>query len=91
MTVAYVNLSEDVVTASVEGVGASVPRQVYALTPDGPANSSSVLLNGSPLSYSGGRLSPLTPVTVTDPTVPLLLPAHSYGFVVFPNAPNPCA
>ncbi len=56
ITIAYVNLSPEAVEATVAGVGAAVPRHVYALTPNGPANSTSVLLNGQPLTYSNGVL-----------------------------------
>jgi hypothetical protein len=78
----------------VAGLGgaAPVPRLEYLLSPlGGQLNASSMLLNGAQLVYSGpGRASPLTPAVVTQPAAPLVLQPQTYGFVVFPDAANPC-
>jgi len=95
VTLAFVNVSPNVTyqlsVGSSSGAALSVPRQEYHITPNGPTNSSTVLLNGDLLTYGGpGKLSPAPPVVVTDPTAPLLIAPLSVGFVVFPDAANSC-
>ena len=91
VTFALVNLSPD--TAAVvtfEGIGAEVPRHEYVLSPDGAPNARGVLLNGSPLSFGGGVLSPTPPRVVTDSSIPFTLLARTYAFVSFPLASTEC-
>ncbi len=93
VTVAYVNLSPNATyTATVSVAPSGVPRDEYILTAvAGDLSASAIQLNGVKLTYtSGGHMSPIVPRHVTDPTTPLLLPPHSYGFVVYPEAANPC-
>jgi heparanase len=91
-TFALINLSADsAATLTFSGVGASVPRNEYLLTPvDGVSNARAVLLNGAPLTFEQGVLSPTPPRVVTDPTVPFILPPHTYAFVSFPDASTSC-
>ncbi len=98
VTLAFVNpsLAEvSVVPGAVDVLGAETassfplfPRQEYILTADaGDETKQSMLLNGQLLTYGGGsKLGPSPPRTVTSDMEPLVLPPHSYGFVVFENA-----
>ena len=45
-----------------------------------------MLLNGALLAYEGGVLTPIEPRAITDPTVPLILAARSYGFFTLEGA-----
>lgn len=94
LTIAWVNLSPSTTyTINVPGIDSSnwVPREEYILTsPDNNLASQTILLNNNPLTFSNGQLSPLIPVTVMDPSVAWTVPPLSYGYTVFPNAPNPC-
>jgi heparanase len=92
VAVAWVNLANETsYTVDVTGLaaGAPVPRHEYHLTAV-PGDYRGIALNGAQLTYAGGALSPTPPVVVTDPSVPLVLAPHTYGFVVFPAAPSPC-
>ncbi len=93
VTVAFINLSNSTAyQLALSGIPSPVPRHEYVLSPaDGVETTRDVLLNGSPLTFADGTLSPTPPAVVTDPSVPLVLQPHTYGYVVFPDAPNPCA
>lgn len=69
------------------GVPPAAPRLEYVLTPDGAPDSKRVLLNGAPLTFVDGALSP-TPPRVAQ-AAPLLLAPHTIGFVVYPSARLP--
>jgi hypothetical protein len=91
LSIAYVNPSEAAVSVVVldseAGALPMAPRAEWLLQSGGQQlNSTAVLLNGQPLTYAGGVLSPIEPHTVTDPSAPLLLPAHSYGFFTLEGA-----
>ena len=92
LSVAYVNPSDAAVAVRVVGGegGAPLPmapRAEWALQSGGPLlNSSRVLLNGAPLEYAGGALTPIEPRAVADPAAPLVLAARSYGFFTLEGA-----
>lgn len=83
VALAYVNLENATATVNVRFVGAPMPsrRLEYVLTSAGALNASAVLLNGQALTTA---LQPLQPVSHSSAS-PLTLPAHSYGFILFPN------
>ena len=87
VAVEYVNFNNasayttDVV---IDGVAPPSPRLEYMLTPTGgDYGTRSLLLNGSPLTFEGGVLSPTPPHTGSGG---LVLAPKSLGFVVYPNA-----
>ena len=91
LSVAYVNPSGAAVAVEVAGAGGApypmAPRAEWALQSGGPAlNATRMLLNGAPLAYAGGVLTPIEPRAVTDPSAPLLIAAHSYGFFTLQGA-----
>jgi hypothetical protein len=96
LTVAYVNPADAAVSVEVVDAAAraapfpAAPRAVWALQSGGPAlNSSRVLLNGAPLAFEGGTLSPIEPRTVTDASSPIFLAGRSYGFFTLEGASVP--
>lgn len=88
VTLSLLNVGDAAVDVDVQGVGASVPRQEYHLTPgDGGNLQSAVMeLSGKPLQLQQGALPPLVGVTVTDRSTKLTLQAHRIAYVVFPDA-----
>lgn len=92
VTVALLNLDAAApATVTFSGVGSPVPRLEYVLSPAGGApDARAILLNGAPLTFEGGVLSPTTPRNVTDASEPFTLMPRTYAFVVFPDAPTQC-
>ena len=94
LTVAYVNPGDAAVSVEVVGAAAAAaplfpaaPRAEWALQSGGPGLSSTrMLLNGAPLTYAGGALSPIEPRAVTDPRAPIVLAGRSYGFFTLEGA-----
>ena len=87
VALAYINLDPvNFASLHVAGIDAT-PREEYHLTAVGGAlREQAIALNGKPLKYADGFMSPLDPVVVSDARVPLLAAPLSYGFVVFPTA-----
>jgi hypothetical protein len=94
LSVAYVNPSEAAVAVAVVGAGSGgapypmAPRAEWALQSGGGGglSATSMLLNGVPLQYAGGVLTPIEPRAVADPTAPLVIAARSYGFFTLQGA-----
>ena len=92
-TVALLNLdAAQPATVTFGGaVQSPVPRLEYVLSPAGGApDARAVLLNGAPLSFAGGVLSPTPPRLVTDAAEPFVLAPRTYAFVTFPDASVAC-
>ena len=87
VAVEYVNFNPTqayVTQVSIDGVLPPPPRLEYMLTPvDGNYSARNILLNGSPLTFEGGVLSPTPPRVGSGD---LVLAPKSLGFVVYPNA-----
>jgi hypothetical protein len=80
VTIAVINLSADApYVLSIAGLGpeiqaAPVPRHEYWLTPAGGVEAArDILLNGVPLTFIDGVLSPTPPRIVNDPAVSLIV------------------
>lgn len=87
VTLSFVNL--ELVPATISSIAtpsgetiALAPRTEYILTADGAETSQSMLLNGVRLTYSHGQVGPTQGHKVTSDATPLVLPPHSYGYVV---------
>lgn len=100
LALAFVNMNASVaysisVQDATGGAVALAPRGEYVLTPGTPGVEASrtVALNGVEVVYAGpGSLAPqLQPAVVTDPSAPLVLAPHTYGFVTLPHASSPCS
>ncbi len=101
LSVAYVNPSDAAVAVEVVAVGGAgggaplpmAPRAEWALQSGGPQlSATSMLLNGAPLAYAGGALTPIEPRAVADPSAPLVIAPRSYGFFTLEGATLPeCA
>jgi len=90
ITLAFVNVNPSLdYHVNIDGISVT-PRHLYILSPNGGIKSQSVSLNGVPLVYENGSLSPIPPKIVTDTTVPIVIPPQTYGFIVFPSVKNPC-
>lgn len=95
VTVAFVNLNathSKAVELFVGGGAAPVPvpttpRDEYILSAVGAENARAIALNGAPLQfYSPGNMSSLEPVHVGSGSTAVMLPPHTYGFVVLWDA-----
>ena len=87
VTFLIMNLHLNASTVVVLSNFATLPRDVYHLTPaKGDVHSKSVLLNGIELTLGlGGKLPPLLPITQIDSSR-LTMGPHSVAFVVVASA-----
>lgn len=94
VTVALLNFAAESATVSfsLAGAGGSVSRSEYILSSDA-LTSTAMYLNGERLvADTAGSLPPLVGHDVADSSAtPLVLPAHSYAFVVLHVALSVCA
>lgn len=90
VSVAWINFSPDTAyTLSFQGLASQeelIPREEYHLSAVEAEDSQLVALNGETLWYKDQTLAPLKPRVVTDPSQPLVVQPHTYGFVNFPKA-----